>query len=63
MILDDDDVENIKSSMKQQPHVIKKFHAYLAYLVELTYDLAIQPLMNVSGNPGFESFIGVFGKD
>jgi hypothetical protein len=63
MILDDDDVENIKSSMKQQPHVIKKFHAYLAYLVELTYDLAIQPSMNVSGNPGFESFIGVFGKD
>ena len=47
--------------MKQQsPHLLT-FHAYLAYLFELGYDVAIQPSMSVSSNPGFDSFIGVFG--
>ncbi len=61
LMLNNDDIKNIQSSMKQQPRHLLKFHAYLAYLFELGYDVAIQPSMNVSSNPGFESFIGVFG--
>ena len=37
--------------------IIEKFHAYLAYLMELGYDLAIQPPVNVSNNPGFEAIL------
>ena len=54
LVLGDDDVSNIKSSTKNQPQNIEKFHAYLAYLIEFGYDLAIQPSMNVSSNPGFK---------
>ncbi len=55
-----DDVVSIKPSMKNQPQNIEKFHAYLDYLINFYYDLAIQPSMNVSSNPGFESLVGVF---
>ena len=58
-VLGDDDVSNIKSSMKNQSWRIEKFHAYLAYLIEFSYDLAIQLSMNVSSNPCFESFVCV----
>jgi carbohydrate-selective porin OprB len=54
------DAENIKKSMTNQPRIIEKYHASLAYLMELGYDLAIQPSVNVLNNPGFESFVGVF---
>ena len=59
--LKDDDINHLQSRMKQQPPHLLTFHAYLAYLFELGYDVAIKPSMNVSSNPGFESFIGVFG--
>ena len=61
LMLSNDDINHIQSSMKQQPCYLFKIHAYLAYLFELGYGVAIQPSMNVSSNPGFESFIGVFG--
>lgn len=32
----------------------------VAYLFEMSYDLSISPTDNVSSNPGFESFIGVW---
>ena len=32
----------------------------IAYQIELAYDLAISPSDNISNNPGFESFIGVW---
>jgi hypothetical protein len=60
LVLSNNDIKCIQSSMKQQPRHLLKFHAYIAYLFELGYDVAIQPSMNVSSNPGFESFIGVF---
>jgi hypothetical protein len=60
LIMSNVDAENIKKSMTNQPRIIEKFHAYHAYLMELGYDLAIQPSVNVSNNPGFESFVGVF---
>ncbi len=60
LVLGDDDVSNFNSSMKNQPWNIEKFHAYLAYLFEFGFDLAIQPSMNVSSSHGFESFVGVF---
>ena len=56
----DEDALNIKLSGKNQPHNIKKIHAHHAYLVEFDHDLDIQASMNVSSNPGFESFVGVF---
>ena len=43
LVLGDDDVSNIKSSMKNQPQNIEKFHAYIAYLIEFVNDLTIQP--------------------
>ena len=60
-MLNNDAISYIQPSMKQQPCHLLKFHAYLAYLFELGYDVAIHPSMNVSSDPGFESFIGVFG--
>jgi hypothetical protein len=60
LIMSNADAENIKKSISNQPCIIEKFHAYLAYLMELGYDLSIQPSVNVSNNPGFESFVGVF---
>ncbi len=48
LVLGDEHVSNIKSSMKNQPCNIEKFHAYLAYLIELGYYLAFQPSINDS---------------
>jgi hypothetical protein len=60
-MLGNDNINHIQSSMKQHPHHLLKFHAFLAYLFDLGYDVAIQPSMNVSSNLGLESIIGVFG--
>ena len=35
----------------------------VAYLFELVYDLMIAESENVSGNPGFETFIGYYGAE
>ena len=55
-----DDAAQIKSSLRRITSDLKKFHSYLAYLMELGYDLAIRPSYNVSENPGFESIAGLF---
>ena len=39
-MLKNDDISHIKSSMKQQILNLLKFHACLAYLLELGYDVA-----------------------
>ena len=61
LMLNNDDINHIQLSMKQQPQCLLKFHAYFTYLFEVGYDIAIQPSINVSSNPGFESYIGLFG--
>ena len=43
-MLKNDDISHIKSSMKQQILNLLKFHACLAYLLELGYDVAILEL-------------------
>ena len=50
----------IQSSFKSMKCAsVVKFHHMLAYQIELGYDLALAPDMNVSGNPGFEAVLGV----
>jgi hypothetical protein len=61
MIMNEADKTNINTSMKQTPDLLQKYHAFLSYLMELGYDLAIAPSCNVSGSFGFESFVGIFG--
>ncbi len=60
-MLNNDNINHIQSSMKQQPRHHLKFHTHLVYHFELDFGVAIQPSMNASSNLGFESFIGVFG--
>ena len=49
-----DEIEHIKRN--QRCNIID----IIAYQIELAYDLAISSSDNVSKNPGFESFIGVW---
>jgi hypothetical protein len=60
MILEECDKLKIRSSMRQNPDLMIKFRSFLAYQLELGYDLAIAPSDNVSGSFGFESFVGLF---
>ena len=39
---------------------IRKRNDVVAYLIEITYDLCISPIYNVSKNPGFEGCLGVW---
>ena len=59
MILNNTDKENIKASMKNSPGELLKFQSFMAYQMELGYDLALAPAANVSRSFGFESFVGV----
>jgi hypothetical protein len=61
LVLDVDDANNIKTSMKQNPNEIYKFRSFLAYQMELGYDIALAPASNVSSSFGFEGFVGLFG--
>jgi hypothetical protein len=64
-VLDADDADNIKTSMKQNPNELYKFRSFLAYQMELGYDLALAPASNVSSSFGFDEriFPGcAFGK-
>ena len=64
-----DDISHIKSSMKQQILNLLKFHACLAYLLELGYDVVpvmmlchpVITSLNVSSNPDSKCFIGKLG--
>ena len=60
MILNDTDKDNIKSSMKNSPRDLIKFQSFMAYEMELGYDLELSPAANVSRSFGFESFVGLF---
>ena len=53
--------QSYKTSMQHQTLHLVKFHACLAYLLELGYDVAIQPSLNVSSNPDLKLFIGKLG--
>lgn len=59
--MSEDDKCSIKESMNSNLTPIQKFHDIVAYQVELGYDLAIEPSLNVSRSPGFESVLGIFG--
>jgi hypothetical protein len=60
LVMDNDDINRIKSSIARIPVELHKFHTYLAYLMEFGYDLSIRPSVNVSENPGFEAIAGLF---
>ena len=63
LILTEQHKKLIRASMKNLNCPAKiKFHHMLAYQMELGYDLAVAPDWNASGNPGFESVIGVFSS-
>ena len=64
LILDNEEKALIRKSMgKGGISDIQKFHDMCAYQMELAYDLAISPAINVSRSPGFESVLGVFGGE
>ena len=54
------DKKNIESRMKNESNSLKKYHAFLSYLMEFGYDLAIAPSCNVSDSFGFEGFVATF---
>jgi hypothetical protein len=60
LVIDDNNINCIKSSMPRIPVELHKFHTYLAYLMEFGYDLSIRPSVNVSENPEFETIAGLF---
>ncbi|KAL7552482.1 hypothetical protein ACHAWF_015738 [Thalassiosira exigua] len=61
MWLSEEDKSNIEKSLSKDLASIQKYQDIVAYQMELAYDLALSPEMNVSRSPGFESFLGVFG--
>jgi len=60
LVVDNNDINCIKSNMPWIPVELHKFHTYLAYLMEFGYDLSIRPSVNVSENPRFETIAGLF---
>ena len=47
-------------NMPGYPTTAHKQKRFLAYLWELAYELALDPSKDVSENPGFEAFLGVY---
>ena len=47
-------------NLRGRPNFKMKAVDMIAYLIELSYDLSISSVDNVSDNPGFESVIGVW---
>ena len=62
LVLNAADKAAIEKGMKQHPDSLRKYHAFLSYLMEFGYDLAIAPSSNVSGSFGFEGFVGLCGR-
>ena len=62
LIMNNDDLRRIDSVLKTK-HLsqLQKCQEFIAYLFEFGYDLAINPDMNVSRSPGFESFLCIYG--
>lgn len=61
LILSDIEKRNIKASMGKYISAMEKFHDIVSYQLELGYDLAICPSLNVSRSPGYESVLGIYG--
>jgi hypothetical protein len=62
LVMDNNDINHINSSMPQIPVELHKFYTYLAYLMEFGYNLSIRPTVNMSENPRFETIAGLFGS-
>ena len=62
LIMNNDDLRRIDSVLKTK-HLsqLQKCQEFIAYLFEFGYDLAINPDMNISRSPGFESFLCIYG--
>jgi hypothetical protein len=62
LIMNNDDLCRIESVLKTK-HLsqLQKCQEFIACLFEFGYDLAINPDMNVSRSPGFESFLCIYG--
>jgi hypothetical protein len=60
--MNNNDFHRIESVLKTK-HLsqLQKCQELIVYLFELGYDLAINPDMNVSRSPGFESFLCING--
>jgi hypothetical protein len=62
LIMINDDLHRIKSVLKTKNlSQMQKYQEFIACLFEFGYDLAINPDMNVSRIPGFESFLCIYG--
>ena len=62
LIMNNDDLCQIDLVLKpKQLSQLQKCQEFIAYLFEFGYDLAINPDMNVSHSPGFESFLCIYG--
>ena len=62
LIMNTDDLRQIDSVLKsKQLSQLQKCQEFTAYLFEFGYDLAINPDINVSRSPGFESFLCIYG--
>jgi hypothetical protein len=62
LIMNNDDLCRIESVLKTK-HLsqLQKCQEFIAYLFEFVYNLAINPDINVSRSPGFESFMCIYG--
>ncbi len=59
--MNNDDLCQIDSVLKsKQLSQLQKCQEFIAYLFEFGYDLAINPDMNISHSPGFESFLRIY---
>ncbi len=62
LIMNNDDLCQIDLVLKlKQLSQLQKCQEFIVYLFEFGYDLAINPDMNVSRSPGFESFLCIYG--
>ena len=60
LIMSDKDRNHIESALKTKKlSTLQKCQEYIAYLLELGYNMSICPEHNISRSPGFESFLGV----
>ena len=58
---DDKEIKKIeRTNLKGKTTINSKMIDMVSYLAELAYDLSICRVDNVSTNPGFESFLGVW---
>ena len=61
MVLNEGDEVNITSSIREFSSLMQKFQSFLAYLMELGYNLPIVAQLDIPSSVCFESFVGLFG--